>query len=227
MKKPITSGSPSRHRIFFAGLMIGLALLVTAGSPAWGAYIADDIPITLRRGPGTQYRILKSLSGGAGIEILEEGDPYFKVRAADGTEGYVLKQYVTQQEPHAVIAARLQRQQAALRKQVDTLTERNQELEGRQSETHATLQQTEAELKKVREQYESLREGAQNVTETMAERDRLLEESRQQAQKIADLEKENNYLWRNNILRWFFAGAGVLFFGWLLGRRPPRRTRSF
>lgn len=197
-------------------LAMVLVLFGATISTAWGAYITDQIPVTLRRGPGTGYRILKSLTSSAKIEVLEDGDDYVKVRTADGTEGYVLKQYVSNQEPHAVIAERLQREQLALRKKLEELTEQNQKLQG-----------VEAELKKITGQYERLQQGAQQINETMAERDRLQQEAEAHQQKIATLEAENHYLWRNNILRWFFAGAGVLCLGWLLGRRPPRRTRSF
>ncbi len=201
------------------GLKLLLMVLVLFGaslSTVWGAYITDQIPVTLRRGPGTGYRILKSLTSSAKIEILEDGDDYVKVRTADGTEGYVLKQYVSSQEPHAVIAERLQREQLALRKKQEELTAQNKKLQG-----------VEAELQKITGQYERLQQGARNITETMAERDHLQQETEAHLQKIASLEAENHYLWRNNILRWFFAGTGVLCLGWLLGRRPPRRTRSF
>lgn len=210
-------------------LCMGVVTLLFAGhvSVARAAWVTDQIPVTLRRGPGNEYRILKSLTSPAGIEILEEGEGYFKVRTTDGTEGYILKQYVTRQEPQAVIAERLQREQTALRKKLSVLTEQNQGSQALQDETQAILRRSEAELQKVRGQYERLKKGAQNVTETMAERDRLLQENQEHLQKIAALEKENRYLWRNNILRWFFAGAGVLLLGWFLGRRPPRRTRSF
>ena len=210
------SGSGRHGLQLLLRLLMILVLLGVTISTAWGAYITDQIPVTLRRGPGTGYRILKSLTSSAKIEILEDGDGYVKVRTADGTEGYVLKQYVSTQEPNAVIAERLQREQLALRKKLEDLTEHNKKLQG-----------VEAKLKKITGQYERLQQGAQNITETMVERDRLQQEAEAHLQKIASLEAENHYLWRNNILRWFFAGVGVLCLGWLLGRRPPRRSRSF
>lgn len=208
-------------------VMTVLLLIAGSFSSAWAAYITDQIPVTLRRGPGNEYKILKSLTSPDKIEILEENENYFKVRTVDGTEGYILKQYVTRQEPYAVVAGRLQREQTALRKKVADLNQQNQELQTLQAENRTLLQQTETELHKVQGDYEKLRKGAQNITETMAERDRLQRENQEQLQKIASLEKENQDLWRNNILRWFFAGVGVLCLGWFLGRRPPRRTRSF
>ncbi|MDK2847069.1 MAG: hypothetical protein PWP34_422 [Desulfuromonadales bacterium] len=208
-------------------LMMTILLLCGNLSTARAAWISDEIAVTLRRGPGNQYKILKSLASPARIEIIEDGESYFKVRAADGTEGFILKQYVTRQEPHAVISARLQNEQTVLQKKMAELTEKNQELQALQDETRTMLQRTEAELQKVRGEYEQLREGAENITETIAERDRLQRENQQHLQKIAALKEENRYLWRNNILRWFFAGVGVLWLGWFLGRRPPRRTRSF
>lgn len=89
-------------------LVVTILLLCGNLSTARAAWISDEIAVTLRRGPGNQYKILKSLASPARIEIIEDGESYFKVRAADGTEGFILKQYVTRQEPHAVISARLQ-----------------------------------------------------------------------------------------------------------------------
>lgn len=210
-------------------LLPGCLLLFLCGgiSTASAAYVTDQIPVTLRRGPGNEYRILKSLTSPAAVEIIEDGERYLKVRTADGTEGFMLKQYVVLQEPAAVVADRLQREQTTLRKKVADLSEQNRRLQALQSETGNTLEQTETALHKVKSQYEKLQEGAKDVTETLAERDRLQQENQEQRQQIASLKEENHYLWRNNILRWFFAGAGVLAIGWLMGRRPPRRSRSF
>ena len=210
-----TSGAV-RHIPSRAVPMLLVVLLGATAATAQGAYITDQIPVTLRRGPGSEYRILKNLTSTSRIEILQDGEAYVKVRTTDGTEGYVLKQYVTTQQPHALIAEGLQREQSALREQLAELTDQNHRLKG-----------VEAELQKVTAQYERLQKGARNVTETIAERDLLRQKTEAYVQKIAELEKENHALWRNNILRWFFAGAGVLCLGWLLGRRPPRRSRSF
>ena len=65
-------------------------------------YVSDELVITLREGQGSQYKIIKMLKTGTPLEIIEESDPYLKVRTEKGDEGWVLNQYITEETPKTV-----------------------------------------------------------------------------------------------------------------------------
>ena len=78
---------------------------------AAGRYVSDELVIMMRSGQGEQYKIIKMLKAGTPLEVLEEGDAYLQVRAPDGTEGYVLKQFTSTDTPKPIIIARLQKRE--------------------------------------------------------------------------------------------------------------------
>jgi SH3 domain protein len=204
-------------------LLLGMALPALAEQ----GYITDRLHITLRRGPGNEYKILKSLPSATPVEILERGERYLKVRLEDGEEGYVLTQYVSDEMPSVLVAERLRRERDRLRDRLKALEDKERALQAELTAAGGRLQRSESELRKTTEQFQVLQAGSEHVTEIMAERDRLRQENQDLQAKLTVLKKDNARLLRTDIFRWFLAGAGVLWLGWLLGRRPPKRSRSF
>jgi SH3 domain protein len=204
-------------------LLLGMALPALAEQ----GYITDRLHITLRRGPGNEYKILKSLPSATPVEILERGERYLKVRLEDGEEGYVLTQYVSDEMPYVLVAERLRRERDRLRDRLKALEDKERALQAELTAAGGRLQRSESELRKTTEQFQVLQAGSEHVTEIMSERDRLRQETQDLQAKLTVLKKDNARLLRTDIFRWFLAGAGVLWLGWLLGRRPPKRSRSF
>ena len=60
-------------------------------------YVTDRTIVELRRGPSTEYLILRNLEAGERVEVLEQNDAgYSRVRVADqGTEGWILTRFLT------------------------------------------------------------------------------------------------------------------------------------
>jgi SH3 domain protein len=197
-------------------------------------YVSDDISITLRRGPGTEYKILKSLKTGAQVEILEEGEQYSLVHAEDGTEGYVLRQYLTPELPKSMVIARLNREKDRLQTRIKELEKRAQDwvnekggLQRQVADVQQAFQAEKGKRLEVTKSYENLQEGARNVTELLSERERMQAENDQQAAELKKLRQENESILRKAIINWFLAGAGVLFAGWLMGKRSRTKRRGF
>ena len=57
-------------------------------------YVNDHLVITLRAGKGGEYRILRTLSSGTELRVIEDDGEYVRVSTADGIEGWVGKQYL-------------------------------------------------------------------------------------------------------------------------------------
>ena len=72
-------------------------LLLATSVHAQTRYVSDRMVVELRRGPSTEYLILRNLEAGAAVQVLEDaGAGYSRVRVQDqGTEGFILTRFLT------------------------------------------------------------------------------------------------------------------------------------
>jgi SH3 domain protein len=197
-------------------------------------YVSDQITVLLRRGPGTEYKILKNMQTGTRMEVLEEGEEYFFVRLDDGTEGYVLRQYLSADLPKTVVIARLNQEKDRLKSRIEELkagaggwVKEKEELERQLADVQQAFQGEKSKRLAVAKNYQDLQEGAKNVTDLLGERDKLKAENEQQAAELKKLRQENDKILRTALFRWFLAGAGVLFAGWIMGKQSRTKRRGF
>jgi SH3 domain protein len=223
------------RKVFWGFCCILSLFLAVAGSvQAETRYVSDQILITLRRGPGTEYKILKNLQTGTPLEVLEDGETWLKVRHQDGTDGYVLRQYLTGELPKTLVIARLQREKERLQSRIDELgtraqgwTAEKEELQRQISDIQQAFRKEKSERLTVSSNYTNLQEAAKNVSELLAERERLKAENEKYAGELQQLREENGKLLRKAIVKWFLAGGGVLLVGWLMGKSSRTKKRGF
>lgn len=215
-------------------LLLMVSVFSAVSAEAETRYVSDQIAITLRRGPGTEYKILKSLATGSAVEFLEEEENYLKVRTKDGAEGYVLKQYITAKLPKSYIIARLEKERAQLQERLASMAKRAQgwtaekeELQRQVADMQQAFNSEKSKRASLDKKHQTLLSGAKNVADLLKERDRLKAENEKYAADLTQLRQENDDILRKAIVKWFLAGAGVLFAGWLMGKRSRPRKRSF
>ena len=124
-----------------------------------------------------------------------------------------------------------------MKQQVDTTTSQidksQQELSEQLAEARkeATalkdeLTKSQAELKQISQAYKALQHDAGEVIAITAERDQLRKSNQELSATIATLDEEVMALTKTGVIKWFLAGAGVLFFGWIIGKASGNRRRS-
>jgi SH3 domain protein len=186
--------------------------------PAWaGLYVTDQLEITLRSGPGLDYKILKMLPSGMELTQLEEREGWTRVRTPPGDEGWVVSRYLTAEAPKGprleaatrdleklrTDSAAQKKDLEALRGERDRLAADSRRLEGRL----AAVEKEYAEWKKVNEGVVALRDKAQT----------LEAEQQNVGQELERLRSENQSLKTRETFYWFFSGVIVLLLGWVLG----------
>jgi len=198
-------------------------LVVPTGLMAETQFVSDDLVITLRTGQGNQYEIIKTLSSGTKLEILEQTDTgYTKVKTDTGIEGWVRTQYLTK-EPIAAI--RLEKAEAKIEKL-------NEKIAGMQDELK-TLRKDKSELDanytKLRGEHQSASTELTHLSEIAARPKQLASENkdlRLQYEKISDelvlVKQENQVLKDRSKRNWFLTGAGVVILGMLIGLIIPK-----
>ena len=225
--------------IWFVFVFTGLAVAETL-------YVTDQLVITVRRGKSAQHAIIKTVKTGTPLEVLEsaKGEPYVKVRLQSGEKGYVLRQYLSNKTPKPVIIDRLQKEVGQLQNKLEEVERKRDQLaddlKNIQAETSSKeekltsytsgleteLSGTKQDLQSLKEKYDILLDKSKKVIEISTERDRLLEDNRSMTSEVQLLRDEKSRQMRSGMIKWFLAGGGVFFFGWLIGKISRKKKQG-
>jgi len=79
-------------------------LLVLAGpAMAETVYVTERQSVSIRAGMTAEDPVLGRAVTGTGLELLEKNDTHTRVRAADGTEGWIANGLLTREKPAAIM----------------------------------------------------------------------------------------------------------------------------
>ncbi len=217
-----------KKAVLLLALLLSLSPLVQAETK----YVTDRFKITMRSGEGTKHKIIRMLSSGSPVEVLENNPStgYSRVRTKGGTEGYVLTRQLmshpSAREQVASLQARLQELQATPNQLSARLAKLQEEHEKLQTE-NATLKSAKAQLEK---KLESIQRTASNAVRISNERNELRKNVAALTREVEDLKQENRDLSNQTAQNWFLIGAGVIIAGIVLGLFLPhlrfRRRKS-
>lgn len=211
----------TKKQVLLFWLLIGL-LLTTATVLAETRYVVDNLIITMRSGQSTQHQVLRTWPSSTKLEILEAGEKYSRARGPDGTEGWVLNQYISL-KPTAKIRlvtaesklAKLETKNNRLNAELKTLGDK----EAGVSEQHKKLAR---DNKKQNEELTRLRRVAAKPLKLENENQRLKRELLELESQHELLRQENQMLGDSSDREWFLNGAGVVILGIILGLIIPR-----
>lgn len=230
--------APQHRRVStrLAAAVVALGVITAFGAPGVAAadevaWVTDRLEVTLRRGTGTQFVIVRMLPAGARLDVLEvdQESGYTRVRTTQGVEGWVLTRYLADQpaarEQLTDMRQRLDQalaQRGSAGEMLDTMT----------AERDSLLRERDALDTANRELTTELAELRTAAAEPLRLRDRVLaleEENTALERRVAELSLETRDLRRSTQRDWFIAGAAVLVTGLVLGLVLPRirwRRRS-
>jgi SH3 domain protein len=192
-------------------------------------YVSDRTIVELRRGPSTEYLIVRNLEAGERVEILEqnEAEGYSRVRVADqGTEGWILTRFLTAEPIARERLAAAERNLTAARERVAELEAASSELAGALDTTRAELDQTRSDHGSASRELADIRMAAANVVDIRDRNERLEEQLTQRNAEVERLTVDNSRLARRNDQNWFIVGAAVLLAGIVIGLVAPTLRRK-
>ncbi len=232
-----------RYSSVFFVLTLILSFVIVSQVTADTRYVGDQLIITLRQGKTTKHKILKTLKTGTPVEVLEEDSSYLKVRTSDGIEGYVLRQYISSTPPKTHHIDKLENENSTLQEKISELEKANSDLETQLkiiqgkydqeiTDTNTILADIDLKLEQAldneriaTEKYDTLVSQSENVIAIAKERDYLLQENKKIASAMKIVQEKNEKMADARMIKWFLAGGGVFFFGWIIGK-ISRKKRS-
>jgi len=228
-----------------AALIMFMMLLVSA-SVAWSEtrYISDQLIVSLREFPEDNSKTIDYLKTDTPVELLEVGKDYAKIKTADGVVGYIPSHYLTEKTPKTTIIRRLSQENERLNERIQNLEQKYKEtfsegdeaqkklvdelqsLRASEIKLQKDLSQSNDELAEMTNAYESLKANSENVVAITEERNRLKSSVEELSADFARLAEEHKESQKNQAIKWFLVGAGVLLSGWMLGKFSRSRRKG-
>ena len=216
------------------------SLFFVPAAQAEVVYVTDRLVVLLRSEQGAGEKIAKLFSD-TPLQLLERSGRFLKVRTQDGDEGWLDEQYTTTDPPKQIIIdsleteiKRLEASITQLSKERGPLGEQLEKSKREHAEQVKSLEENINRLQTERDQlatkyqeaetaYRDIRGKSGNVVEIAEQLTRLQGGYSQLEVQNKLFREENETLKKKANLYWFFAGAGILFLGWIIGRIPRRR----
>jgi len=204
-------------------------LILPASGEAQTVYVSDEFEITLRTGPGNDYKIISMPKSGNAMDILQKGEEWSRVRLPDGKEGWVLNRYISTHPPSAMVLERVRKDHEVLAARYKELKERCDQLDAQKKATDADLSKSRRNQDEINAAFESLkRESAEFLTLTQRHQE-LTAELEAEKTRSAKLDEENLEMKRDRIIQWVLTGGGIVLVGFFIGlfsasRRKPRSS---
>jgi SH3 domain protein len=205
-------------RIFLTGICL---LLLSCPALAKDIYVTDSLKTSLRISPGYNSKIITMVRAGERVNIIEAKDAWTKVQLADGTQGFMMNQALTEEPPKAF-------QLKVLQKKYDSLVENYEVLKLE----HAAMQQSNMTLKgslaatgksgaDLDKEYTKIKNNSSMYLKIKDEYEKMksiLDQKNQETERLNDVVRQKH-------ITWFMCGAGVLLFGIFLGYSLKKKRR--
>ena len=209
-----------------------LALLVSGSALGQTRYVSDQLEVTLRTGPSTRNAIVRILTSGAQVEVLEvdQDTGYSRVQAGQD-EGWVLTRFLDNQRAARDRLQVTERQLATAREELASVKDELASIQGTLASTQRELQDAEGANTDMAAELNDIRSASASAIS-------LRDQNKSLRQRVIDMEREiNGVTMENRELasranrEWFVIGAAVLIVGILLGiivpKLKPRRRSSW
>jgi SH3 domain protein len=221
-------GAMQMNRRLALILLIVLLSICITHFKSWAEtrYISDNFEITLRTGSGSEHKIIALLRSGTEIELLEPGQKWSKIRYKD-KEGWVLTRYLSSKEPCSLTLSNLKKGYMNLNNEKEDLFKKNEALSSENQRLQSAFTTQKKQLEHVSSEYETLKQESSDFLKLKTDYERASKELAITKAKAEELEIKNQQLLKNQTIKWFMVGAGVLMIGFIIGfisRRPKRQT---
>ena len=219
----------SSGKRFTAPGVLFLMGLLAAAAQAQTRYVSDKLGVELRRGPSTEYLILRNVEAGTALEVLEQDKAagYSRVRIADqGTEGWILTRFLSDEPVARERLAAAERNLATARTKMGDLERQVADLSAELKTTRSDLDETRTTHGEVSKELADLRSAAANVVEIRDQNEGMKQRLAQREEELRRLTADNEQLRARDRQSWFLVGGGVLLAGIVMGLVAPSLRRK-
>lgn len=206
------------------------SLMATMPVAATTQYVSDQLKVPLRSGSSDEHRILKFITSGTALTVLDRSGDFIHVKTEGGKKGWVLKKHVMDlpsgRDRVASINKKLEKSKLEINKLQSTITELKSEIKQLKHEK-GLLNSEKTNLSNT---LDDLKITASSPLAISKKNKQLKKELEKVTANEAMLERDNQQLRSNVTQEWFLIGGAVtigsMILGILLTRINWRRKRD-
>ena len=212
------------------GLLLVTSALVCVPAPAATVYVSDQLTVPLRRGPSNSHKILHAgLPSGTALEVLGEDSAagFTQVRTANGTEGWVPTQFLSNEPIARDRLAAANRRVDSLEQQLKTLRDTYQETRGARTQSEGRVTDLSKQTEKLQAELAEVRRISATSIANYEENKQLKASNEALQRQVTDLTARVRDLDRNVAVKWLLAGGALVLLGLILGawiKSRPKRS---
>ncbi len=205
-------------RTFLTGFCL---LLLSFPALAKELYVSDTLKTSLRIAPGFNSKVVRMVRAGEKITVIEVQKEWSRVQLADGTQGFMMNQALSEESPKGPQLKELQlkfdglsEKFTAMKTDYDAVKQENEALKGSLAATGKSGPELDSEYRKLKtnsSRYLKIKDEYEKMQEILD-------------QKNKELERLNDVVTQKHIT-WFLSGAGVLLVGIFLGYSMKKKRR--
>lgn len=182
-------------------------------------YVSDRLVVSVRVGQNNTSNVLGYIQSDMPVDVLEEKGRYLKVKTENGLEGWVNSKYITSKKPNILIINDLQ-------DEINRLQRRIEIFEGKAVSSTPIPSAKRSYEQKINELERTIKTHQQMTSNRKGELEKLKKENANLKLKMGHLKNPNQSPVKLKSIHWFLAGAGVLLFGFVIGRSARREKRT-
>lgn len=186
-------------------------------------YVSDKLWVQLRSGPGSDFRILKTLPSGEHLIFIEENDDknYTKVTTGKGTEGWVLTRFLNKEPVAKEKLILTQRELANVQAELKTLKEQTNALNEEKSSLSGDRSTLSREKKALEKELKRITTISENALQLDSKNIKLTKRNQELEIQLETLTADNTRLNDNKERTFMIIGGGLIIIGIILGLAIP------
>jgi SH3 domain protein len=187
-------------------------------------YVSDKIFIVLHNGPGNEYRWKARLTPGTKLQVssLSDDGKWAQVTTARGTEGWVLEENLSPDQPAQLLLPQAQQRAEQLQARNVELTGELEALKTEKVELLNQINSNDSELGSVSQELTQLKQISGKAVQLDTDNRRLVEDSENLRSEVEMLKAENQRLQDNLKSEDFLNGALAVLLGVIITLVVPR-----
>jgi SH3 domain protein len=167
---------------------------------------------------------------GTAVQILDSNGDWSRIRLLEGKmsgkEGWVLSRYLMTRLPWEKQSALLKNETRKLKEKMPLVENKLKETLHREKNLIIKLRDNNKALETLQGEYTSLKQGSADYLKLKEKYDVTHSALKTAQEKVRKLAEENKIMKSSQGLRWFLAGALVLFFGLVIGVIIGKRQKK-